>query len=84
MLEQLLDQWRSGYEVVYAVRRSRKEGLAKRTAYRTFYRLYRRLAPKQVAYRRIANPRSPGPRAWRPFPGVWGIAGLPIEFLPHD
>lgn len=44
MLEQLLDQWRSGYDVVYAIRRSRQEGLAKRTAYRTFYRLYRRLA----------------------------------------
>jgi len=37
----------------------------------------------QIA-RRIANPRSPGPRAWRPFPGVWGIAGLPIEFEPCD
>lgn len=35
----------------------------------------------QIA-RRIGNPRSPGPRAWRPFPGVWGIAGLPIAFEP--
>ena len=29
---------------------------------------------------RIIKPRSPGPLAWRPFPGVWGIRGLPIEF----
>ncbi len=29
---------------------------------------------------RIRTPRSPGPAGWRPFPGVWGIAGLPIEF----
>jgi cytochrome P450 len=36
----------------------------------------------QIA-QRIANPRSPGPRAWRPFPGVWGIAGLPITFDPR-
>jgi len=36
----------------------------------------------QIA-RRLGNPRSPGPRGWRPFPGVWGIAGLPIEFDPH-
>lgn len=32
--------------------------------------------------KRITNPRSPGPLGWRPFPGVWGIAGLPIEFDP--
>lgn len=44
LLEQLLEQWRAGHEVVYAIRRSRKEGLAKRLAYRSFYRLYRRLA----------------------------------------
>jgi cytochrome P450 len=31
---------------------------------------------------RIRNPHSPGPHAWRPFPGVWGIRGLPIEFDP--
>jgi glycosyltransferase involved in cell wall biosynthesis len=44
LLLELMDQWRAGNEVVYAVRRSRQEGLAKRTAYRLFYRLYRRLA----------------------------------------
>lgn len=31
---------------------------------------------------RITKPRSAGPSAWRPFPGVWGIRGLPIEFVP--
>jgi cytochrome P450 len=31
---------------------------------------------------RITRPRSPGPAGWRPFPGVWGIRGLPIEFVP--
>ncbi|MCB2079765.1 MAG: cytochrome P450 [Novosphingobium sp.] len=31
---------------------------------------------------RVKNPRSPGPDGWRPFPGVWGIRGLPIEFDP--
>ncbi|MBW8755394.1 MAG: cytochrome P450 [Sphingomonadales bacterium] len=31
---------------------------------------------------RITRPRSPGPLGWRPFPGVWGIRGLPIEFTP--
>jgi cytochrome P450 len=31
---------------------------------------------------RFLNPTSEGPRGWRPFPGVWGIRGLPIEFVP--
>ncbi len=29
---------------------------------------------------RLSNPTSPGPRGWRPFVGVWGIKGLPVEF----
>ena len=31
---------------------------------------------------RITRPKSPGPLGWRPFPGVWGIRGLPITFEP--
>jgi cytochrome P450 len=31
---------------------------------------------------RITRPKSPGPLGWRPFPGVWGIKGLPITFEP--
>ncbi len=31
---------------------------------------------------RIRNPRTTGPGGWRPFPGVWGMRGLPIEFDP--
>src|SRR5690606_4538947 len=29
---------------------------------------------------RLENPRRDGPMGWRPFPGVWGIKGLPITF----
>jgi cytochrome P450 len=29
---------------------------------------------------RIRNPRTAGPAGWRPFVGVWGMRGLPIEF----
>lgn len=35
----------------------------------------------QIA-QRITRPTSPGPLGWRPFPGVWGIRGLPITFEP--
>ncbi|GGC13761.1 hypothetical protein GCM10011494_35790 [Novosphingobium endophyticum] len=33
---------------------------------------------------RIRNPRAAGEPGWRPFPGTWGIQGLPIEFDPPD
>lgn len=29
---------------------------------------------------RMHNPRTTGPGGWRPFPGAWGIRGLPVEF----
>ena len=30
--------------------------------------------------RRMPNLRSSGPAGWRPYPGTWGIKGLPVEF----
>jgi dolichol-phosphate mannosyltransferase len=38
-LPRLLNKWREGYDVVYAVRRKRKEGLLKRFSYKMFYRI---------------------------------------------
>lgn len=38
ILEQFITRWREGYSVVYAIRRRRKEGFFKRTAYAFFYR----------------------------------------------
>jgi cytochrome P450 len=35
----------------------------------------------QIA-QRIKNPKLAGAYGYRPFPGVWGIKGLPIEFTP--
>ena len=31
---------------------------------------------------RLRNPRLAGSIGWRPFPGTWGLKGLPIEFTP--
>lgn len=39
IIPQFIQQWRAGYDVVYAIRRKRKEGLFKRTAYFCYYRL---------------------------------------------
>jgi dolichol-phosphate mannosyltransferase len=44
----LMAKWREGYDVVNAVRESRKEGVAKRFAYALFYRMYRWLASIDV------------------------------------
>ncbi len=43
-IPQMLAKWRQGFEVVYAVRRNRKEGPLKRLAYAAFYRLNRMIA----------------------------------------
>jgi dolichol-phosphate mannosyltransferase len=40
----LVEKWREGFEVVYAVRRKRKESLVKRATYRIFYAVQARLA----------------------------------------
>jgi cytochrome P450 len=32
--------------------------------------------------RHMRNPKADGEPGWRPFPGVWGIKGLPVEFTP--
>lgn len=44
LLNQFIDKWREGYEVIYAVRRKRKEPLWKRAAYNTFYRTMKFIA----------------------------------------
>ncbi len=35
----------------------------------------------QIA-QRMRNPRLAGKFGWRPYPGTWGLKGLPIEFTP--
>jgi len=44
LLPRLLTKWKEGYDVVFAVRRRRKEGLVKKLAYFTFYRLLQHVA----------------------------------------
>lgn len=44
LIPALLDRWKAGFQVVYAKRRSRREGVLKRGACFVFYRALRRLA----------------------------------------
>src|SRR6185295_7012309 len=48
LLEQMVAAWRNGHEVVFAVRRRRREGLLKRSAYALFYRTARLIADIDV------------------------------------
>ncbi len=47
-IPKFLAKWREGYDVVYAIRRSRKEGWIKRAAYWMFYRMLRRVSMIEV------------------------------------
>ena len=44
VLPRMIELWKHGHQVVYAVRRQRKEGPLKRLAYAAYYRLLKRLA----------------------------------------
>lgn len=48
VLHLFVDLWRKGHEVVYAIRTKRKEGLFKRLAYFTFYRLLRAISDLEI------------------------------------
>jgi dolichol-phosphate mannosyltransferase len=44
LIPQFVAKWKEGYEVVYAIRKSRKESLVKRLAYSVFYRTMKLIA----------------------------------------
>lgn len=44
LIEQFVDKWREGYDVVYGVRARRETGLFMRLAYKAFYRVFRAMA----------------------------------------
>lgn len=48
LFPQLLDRWREGLDVVYAVRKSRQESLWRRTGYWLFYRLLRGISELDI------------------------------------
>lgn len=48
VIPRLLERWKDGYEVVFAVRTKRKEGLLKRAAYGAYYRLLRSVSYVEI------------------------------------
>lgn len=47
-IPEMVELWRQGYQVVYAVRKKRKEGLFKRLLYGAFYRIFQSLAEVEI------------------------------------
>lgn len=48
VIPRLIEQWKQGHQVVFAIRRQRKEAWPKRFAYETFYRLLRSAASIEI------------------------------------
>jgi dolichol-phosphate mannosyltransferase len=48
LLEQFVEKWKQNFDVVYAVRKKRKEGVFKRACYSAFYRTMRAIAEIDV------------------------------------
>jgi len=48
ILTECLKQWREGFEVIYCVRRNRKENVLKRSLYNLFYRVLRFFSETQI------------------------------------
>ena len=48
VIPDLLRKWSEGYDVVYAVRRKRKEGVLKRASYAVYYRLLRTISSVEI------------------------------------
>jgi polyisoprenyl-phosphate glycosyltransferase len=48
VLPKFIAKWREGHDVVYAIREHRKEGWLKRTSYKVFYRLLRRVSNIEI------------------------------------
>jgi len=48
VIDEMVDKWKEGYDVVYGVRKNRKEGYLLRCAYSLFYRMLKRIANIEV------------------------------------
>jgi dolichol-phosphate mannosyltransferase len=96
-VSRMIEKWREGYEVVYATRAKRKEGLVKRILFACFYRLQRRVSriptPLNAGIfclldRRTVDALRSMPERNRYLPGLRAYAGfrqtgIPVERGPR-
>jgi dolichol-phosphate mannosyltransferase len=93
VLPQFIAKWREGYEVVYAVRHSRKEGPLKRLGYFGFYRLLRAISDLEIPLdsgdfclmdRRVVDVLKHLPERMRFVRGLRSFAGFRQIGLAYD
>jgi glycosyltransferase involved in cell wall biosynthesis len=93
VVEQFITHWREGWDVVYAVRRNRKENRFKRAAYYIFYRMLHRLARIDIPPdsgdfclmdRHVVNLLNRLPERNRFLRGLRSWAGFRQMPLPYD
>lgn len=93
MLPAFIARWREGYDVVYAVRASRKESLLLRVAYALFYRLLRWIANIDIPLdagdfclmdRRVVDVLTAMPERNRFVRGIRSWVGMKQIGLPYD
>ncbi|MHB1317773.1 MAG: glycosyltransferase family 2 protein [Anaerolineae bacterium] len=92
-LPKLVERWREGYEVVYAVRDSRSEGAFWSLVYRSFYRLLHRVANVDIPVdagdfclmdRRVVSVIRSLPERNRFLRGLRSWAGFRQVGIPYD
>lgn len=85
ILPRLIEAWREGSGVVYAVRKGRKEGRLLRSAFSGFYRLAEKVmsidlprdaGPFSLMDRQVVNVLNSMPEKGRYFPGLRAFAGF--------
>jgi len=84
-IPRFVDQWRDGYDVVYAIRANRKESWPKRIAFKAFYQALSRIASTPIPQdagnfglvdRRVARQIADLQERDRYFPGLRGWVGF--------
>jgi dolichol-phosphate mannosyltransferase len=92
-LAEMVEKWRAGYDVVYGVRKNRKEGALLRFAYAAFYRILKKMANIEIPLdsgdfcvmdRRVVDVLNAMPEHNRFIRGMRGWAGYRQIGHPYD
>ena len=93
VLLSMLEKWRDGFDVIYGIRRERKEILLKRIGYAAFYRIFNRItninAPLDsgdfcLIDRRVLNAVNSMPEKMRFFRGLRSWIGFRQTGIPYQ
>ncbi|MCB9169860.1 MAG: glycosyltransferase family 2 protein [Flavobacteriales bacterium] len=92
-LHRFIAKWEEGFDVIYGVRKKRKEGLIKRFSYWAFYRLMARVVPFEIPLdsgdfclmsRRMVNTLNNFPERNRFVRGLRAWAGFKQVAIPYE